>query len=163
MWQTIIHNFVKKIIINNKINYISIYLYTYAITHAQPHMFTTTHSAPRDKQTVRLAWLKIIIIIIINIILTFSPAGAESDSNPTAPTPSQTEITDLNCSDHSTASKEMVAWRALVRIHLTRTQNPTPRCTMVWLRYCSLRPQRRGRNRKDVEKREERQREKVGI
>ena len=57
----------------------------------------------------------------------FSPAGAESDSKPTAPAPSQTEVTNLNCSDHSTTSKEMVAWRALVRIHLTRTQDPTPR------------------------------------
>ena len=27
-----------------------------------------------------------------------SPAGAESDSNPTAAAPSQTEVTDLNCS-----------------------------------------------------------------
>ena len=61
----------------------------------------------------------------------FSPAGAESDSNPTATAPSQTEITDLNRSDHSTTSKEMVSWRALVRIHLTRTQDPTPRYTMV--------------------------------
>ena len=60
-----------------------------------------------------------------------SPDGAESDSNPTAAAPSQTEITDVNRSDHSTTSKEMVAWRALVRIHLTRTQDPTPRYTMV--------------------------------
>ena len=60
-----------------------------------------------------------------------SPAGAESDSNPTAAAPSQTEITDVNRSDHSTTSKEMVAWRALVRIHLTRTQDPTLRYTMV--------------------------------
>ena len=61
-----------------------------------------------------------------------SPAGAESDSNPTAAAPSQTEVTDLNCSDHSIDHlKEMVAWRALVSIHLTRTQDPTPRYTMV--------------------------------
>ena len=33
-----------------------------------------------------------------------SPAGAESDSNHTAAAPSQTEITDLNCSNHSTTS-----------------------------------------------------------
>ena len=45
-----------------------------------------------------------------------SPAVAESDSNPTAAAPSQTEITDLNCSDQSTTSKEMAAWRALVPI-----------------------------------------------
>ena len=31
--------------------------HTCTTTHAQPHMLTTTHSAPRDKQTVRLAWL----------------------------------------------------------------------------------------------------------
>ena len=37
----------------------------------------------------------------------FSPAGAESDSNPTAAAPSQTEITGLNCSDHSTTSSEI--------------------------------------------------------
>ena len=36
-------------------------------------------------------------------------AGVESDSNPTAAAPGQTEITDLNCSDHSTTSKEMAA------------------------------------------------------
>ena len=35
-----------------------------------------------------------------------SPAGAESDSNPTAAAHSQTEITDLNRSDHSTTSKK---------------------------------------------------------
>ena len=29
--------------------------HTYATTHAHPHILTTTHSAPRDKQTVRLA------------------------------------------------------------------------------------------------------------
>ena len=41
--------------------------------------------------------------------------------------PSQTEVTGLNCSYHSTTSKEMVSWRALVRIHLTRIQDPTIR------------------------------------
>ena len=35
-----------------------------------------------------------------------SPAGAESDLNPTAAAPSQTEVTDLNCS--SPASKFIV-------------------------------------------------------
>ena len=49
------------------------------------------------------------IIIIIKHHSHSSPAGAESDSNPTAAAPSQTEVTDLNCSDHSTTSKEMVA------------------------------------------------------
>ena len=64
-------------------------------------------------------WKKIIIFIIIIIIIEgsksrgeiynkhhsySSPAGAESDSNPTAAAPSQTEITDLNNSDHSTTS-----------------------------------------------------------
>ena len=29
--------------------------HTYATTHAKSHMLTTTHSAPPDKQTVRLA------------------------------------------------------------------------------------------------------------
>ena len=36
-----------------------------------------------------------------------TPAGAESDLNTAAAAPSQTEVTDLNCSDHSTTSKEM--------------------------------------------------------
>ena len=36
-----------------------------------------------------------------------TPAGAESDLNAAAAAPSQTEVTDLNCSDHSTTSKEM--------------------------------------------------------
>ena len=66
-----------------------------------------------------------------NIFLAHTPAGAESDLNAAAAAPSQKEVTDLNCSDHSTTSKEMVAWRALVRIHLTQTQDPTPRYTMV--------------------------------
>ena len=48
----------------------------------------------------------IIIIIIPNIFLAHTPAGAESDSNPTAAAPSQTEITDVNRSDHSTTSKK---------------------------------------------------------
>ena len=30
---------------------------TYATTHTQPQILTTTHSAPRNTQTVRLAWL----------------------------------------------------------------------------------------------------------
>ena len=42
-----------------------------------------------------------------NIFLADTPAGAESDLNAAAATPSQTEVTDLNCSDHSTTSKEM--------------------------------------------------------
>ena len=33
----------------------------------------------------------------------FSPAGTESDSNPTAAAPSQTDITDLDCSENSYA------------------------------------------------------------
>ena len=52
----------------------------------------------------------IIIIIIFNIIVNIIPniflahtlAGAESDLNAAAAAPSQTEVTDLNCSDHST-------------------------------------------------------------
>ena len=39
---------------------------------------------------------------------------------------------------HSTSSKEMATWRALVSLHLTRIQDPTLQYTMVWLRYCSL-------------------------
>ena len=66
-----------------------------------------------------------------SIFLAHTPAGAESDLNAAAAAPSQIEVTDLNCSDHSTTSKEMVEWRALVRIHLTRTQDPTPRYIMV--------------------------------
>ena len=46
---------------NNNNNYYYYYYYyqnhTYATTHAQPHMLTTTHSALRNKQTVWLAWL----------------------------------------------------------------------------------------------------------
>ena len=42
-----------------------------------------------------------------NILLAHTPAGAESDLNAAAAVPSQTEVTDLNCSDHSTTSKEM--------------------------------------------------------
>ena len=61
--------------------------------------------------------------------LAHTPAGAESDLNAAAAAPSQTEVTDLNCSDHSTTSKEMVSWRALLRIHLTRIQDPTLRYT----------------------------------
>ena len=33
--------------------------------------------------------------------------SAEPDLNAAAAAPSQTEVTDLNCSDHSTTSKEM--------------------------------------------------------
>ena len=39
--------------------------------------------------------------------------------------PSQAEVIDHNCSDHSTTSKEMAVWRALVSLHLTRIQDPT--------------------------------------
>ena len=67
------------------------------------------------------------IIIIIKHHSHSSPAGVESDSNPTTAAPSQTEVTNLNCSDHSTTSKEMVSWRALVCIYLTPTQDQTPR------------------------------------
>ena len=42
----------------------------------------------------------IIIIIIPNIFLAHTPAGAQSDLNAAAAAPSQTEVTDLNCSDH---------------------------------------------------------------
>ena len=53
----------------------------------------------------------IIIIIIPNIFfLAHTPAGAESDLNAAAVAPSQTEVTDLNCSDHSTTSKRNGAW-----------------------------------------------------
>ena len=41
------------------------------------------------------------------LFLAHTPAGAESDLNAAAAAPSQTEVTDLNCSDHSTTSKEM--------------------------------------------------------
>ena len=41
--------------------------------------------------------------------LAHTPAGAESDLNATAAAPSQTEVTDLNCSEYSTTSKK---WRA---------------------------------------------------
>ena len=80
------------------------------------------------------------IIIIINkgsksrggditpsIFLAHTPAGAESDLNAAAAAPSQTEVTNLNCSDHSTTSKRNGAWRALVSLHLTRIQDPTLR------------------------------------
>ena len=92
---------------------------------------------------------------IPNIILTLHPLVQSRIRTPRRTAPNQAEITDLTCSEHSTTSKEMVAWRALVRIYLTRTQDPTPRYTIVWLRYCSLRPERPRRNRKDVGKREE--------
>ena len=42
-----------------------------------------------------------------NIFLAHTPAGAESDLNAAAAAPSQTEVTDLNCSDYSITSKEM--------------------------------------------------------
>ena len=87
-------------------------------------------SSPAARQFFFISII-IIIIIIIKHHSHSSPAGAELDSNPTAAAPGQTEVTDLNSSDHSTTSKEMVAWRALVRIHLTRTQDPTPQYTMV--------------------------------
>ena len=45
--------------------------------------------------------------------------------------PSQTEIMMLTAQTTRPLQKEMVAWRALVRIHLTRTQDPTPLYTMV--------------------------------
>ena len=45
--------------------------------------------------------------ITTNIFLALTPTGAESDLNAAAVAPSQTEVTDLNCSDHSTTSKEM--------------------------------------------------------
>ena len=50
--------------------------------------------------------VSIIIIIIPNIFLAHAPAGAESDLNAAAAAPSQTEVTDLNCSDQSTTSKK---------------------------------------------------------
>ena len=63
--------------------------------------------------------------------LAHTPAGAESDLNAAAAAPSQTEVTDLNCSDHSTTSKEMARGELLVSLHLTRIQDPTLRYTMV--------------------------------
>ena len=65
-----------------------------------------------------------------NIFLAHSPAGAESDLNAAAAAPSQTKVTDLNCSDHSTTSRNG-ARRALVSLNLTRIQDPTLRYTMV--------------------------------
>ena len=73
----------------------------------------------------------IIIIIIPNIFLAHTPAGAESDLNAAAAAPSQTEVTDFNCSDQSSTSKRNGAWRALVSLHLTCIQDPTLRYTMV--------------------------------
>ena len=49
----------------------------------------------------------IIIIITKHFFLAHTPAGAESDLNAAAGAPSQTEVTDLNCSYHLTTSKEM--------------------------------------------------------
>ena len=69
--------------------------------------------------------------IIPNIFLSHTPAGAEPDLNAAAAAPSQTKVTDLNCSDRSTTSKEMAAWRALGSHHLTCIQDPTIRYTMV--------------------------------
>ena len=40
-----------------------------------------------------------------NILFAHTPAGAELDLNAAAAAPSQTEVTDLNCSDHSTTSE----------------------------------------------------------
>ena len=68
-----------------------------------------------DLQRVRKEIIIIIIIIIIiviiiitpNIFLAHTPAGVESDLNAAAAAPSQMEVTDLNCSDHSTTSKQM--------------------------------------------------------
>ena len=68
---------------------------------------------------------------IPNIILTLHPLVQSRIRILRRAAPSQTEVTDLNCSDHSTTFKEMAAWRALARIHLTRTQDPTIRYTMV--------------------------------
>ena len=38
------------------------------------------------------------------LFLTLTPAGADSDLNAMTTAPSQAEVTDLNCSDHSTTS-----------------------------------------------------------
>ena len=46
-----------------------------------------------------------------NIFLAHAPAGAESDLNAAAAAPSQTEVTDLNCSDHSTPRPLQKKWR----------------------------------------------------
>ena len=48
-----------------------------------------------------------------------TPAGAESDSNPTAAAPSQTEITDVNRSDHSTTSMSSALLGAVCRIDMS--------------------------------------------
>ena len=50
---------------------------------------------------------------IPNIILTLHPLVQSRIRILRRAAPSQTEVTDLNCSDHSTTSKEMIAWRAL--------------------------------------------------
>ena len=65
-----------------------------------------------------------------HFFLAHTPAGAESDLNAAAAAPSQTEVTDLNCSDHSTTSKRYGAWRALVSLHLTRIQDPILQYTL---------------------------------
>ena len=43
------------------------------------------------------------------------------------------EVTGLNCSDHSTGSRKLAAWRARVRFHLTQINNPILRNTMMLL------------------------------
>ena len=68
---------------------------------------------------------------IPNIILTLYPLVQSRIRTLRRAAPRQREVTDLNCSDHSTTLKEMAAWRALVHIHLTRTQDPTPPHTMM--------------------------------
>ena len=49
--------------------------------------------------TILLIIIIITMIIVPNIFLAHTPAGAESDLNAAAAAPSQTEVTDLNCSD----------------------------------------------------------------
>ena len=53
--------------------------------------------------------IRIIIIIIPNLFLAHTLAAAESDLNAAAAAPSQTDVTDLNWSDHSTTSKKEMA------------------------------------------------------
>ena len=78
-------------------------------------------------------FVKLLLLLLLHqtFFLSHTPAGAESDLNAAAAAPSQTEVTDLNCSDHSTTSKEMARGELLVSLHLTRIQDPTLRYTMV--------------------------------
>ena len=48
--------------------------------------------------------LLLLLLLLHQTFLAHTPACAESDLNAAAAAPSQSEVTDLNCSDHSTSS-----------------------------------------------------------